>query len=201
MHSPQGCWRIHFSLPAALWRLFSERRRAREGGEGKRGVGAGKREWNLEAFGSAVVKESEWEQGPCSQPHGQFSLGIMGAFLWLLTPLSHAGNGQPSARRSQQTRSATLTRWIIEFYTQESHPFPWSCPLLHVALTGTLPGSTFYPMRKSDEYTERQVSSVIQWTAEKSQILLAGLPWNLVVLSETNGQLSGGTFSLFLTAP
>lgn len=62
---------------------------------------------------------------PCSQPHGPFSLGIMEAFLWFLTSLSHAGNGQPFANRSQQTRSDTLTHWIIEFYTQESHPRSW----------------------------------------------------------------------------
>lgn len=37
----------------------------------------------------------------------------------------------------QPLTTDTLTHWIIEFYTQESHPLP----LLHVALTGTLPGS------------------------------------------------------------
>ncbi len=98
--------------------------RAREGGWGE-GERAEKREWNSEALGSAVVKGGEWERRPCSQPHGPFSLRIMEAFLWFLTPLSHAGNGQPSTHRSQQTRSDTLTHWIIEFYTQESHPLRW----------------------------------------------------------------------------
>lgn len=44
----------------------------------------------------------------------------------------------------------TLTRWIIEFYTQERHPLPWTSPQLHVALTGTLPGSTCHPETESE---------------------------------------------------
>lgn len=128
-----------------------EQERGEEGvGGGRKGVRAEKREWNFEALGSAVVKGSEWVWRPCSQPHGPFSLGIMEAFLWFLTSLSHAGNGQPSANRSQQTRSDTLTRCIIEFYTQESHPLPCPGPSLHVALTGTLPGSTSHPGKKSE---------------------------------------------------
>lgn len=126
-------------------------------GEQERGGGRKKRSESREkrmklwgSLSSAVVKGSEWERRPCSQPHGPFSLGIMEAFLWFLTPLSHAGNGQPSTHCSQQTRSDTLTRWIIEFYTQESHPLPWPGPPLHVALTGTLPGSTSHLGKESE---------------------------------------------------
>lgn len=47
-------------------------------------------------------------------------------------------------------KTDTLTRWIIEFYTQESHPLPWPGLLLHVALTGTLPGSTSHLGKESE---------------------------------------------------
>lgn len=50
----------------------------------------------------------------------------------------------------QPLTTDTLTRWIIEFYTQESHPLPWPGTPLHVALTGTLPGSTSHPGKKSE---------------------------------------------------
>lgn len=123
-------------------------------------------------FGSAVVKGSEWERGPCSQPHGPFSLWIMEAFLWFLTPLSHAGNGQPSIRHSQQTRSPC---WIIEFYTQESHPCPWPGPLLHVALTETLPGSTSYPGEGS-----KSVQSARIWWRHLFSYNCYGPAWSLI---------------------
>lgn len=103
------------AFTAALWRLFSAARGVEEGG-GRKRVEADKREWNFEAFSSAVVKGPEWERGPCSQPHGLFSLWIMEAFLWFLTPLSHAGSRQPSTRPSQQTRSKhvhPLDNWIL----------------------------------------------------------------------------------------
>lgn len=99
------------AFTAALWRLFSG---GGGGGLRKRG-NEDKREWNFGAFSStAVLKGREWLRGPRSQPHGPFSLWIMEAFLWFLTPLLHAGSRQPSAHHSQQTRSNTLSRYTIE---------------------------------------------------------------------------------------
>ena len=39
---------------------------------------------------------------------------------------------------------------ILDFYTQESHPLIWPELLLHVALTGTLPGSTSHLGKESE---------------------------------------------------
>lgn len=112
------------------------------GGEGGGRKGNESRERRmklLEALGSAVVKGSEWERRPCSQPHGPFSLGIMEAFSVVLNPL--VACWERAAVRPPLTTD-TLTRWIIEFYTQKSHPrslagaprytWPWQ---------ETLPGS------------------------------------------------------------
>ena len=107
-----------------------ERVRWLGGGGGERK----KREWEqrkenetFEALGSAVVKGSEWERRPCSQPHGPFSLGIMGAFSVDLNPLVACWERaavRPPLTTDTLRHAHPLDNWIL--HPAKSPPFPWT---------------------------------------------------------------------------
>lgn len=113
------------------------------GGEGGGRKGNESRERRmklLEALGSAVVKGSEWERRPCSQPHGPFSLGIMEAFSVVLNPLVACWERaavRPPLTTDTLRHAHPLDNWIL--HPEKSPPFLGRGSPLHVALTGNSP--------------------------------------------------------------
>ena len=128
-------------VEALFWELESKRGEVVWEGGGRKGNESRERRMKLlEALGSAVVKGSEWERRPCSQPHGPFSLGIMEAFSVVLNPLVACWERaavRPPLTTDTLRHTHPLDNWIL--HPEKSPPFlGWGSPL-HVALTGNSP--------------------------------------------------------------